>query len=202
MRARKSTSELQSQTSGPKRIFPGGRVPFFGAGTGSRAASAQPLGSWIVQIATPSAAAALAPPSGDRATIAAAVADPSTDARGRNITAARTHAQAVDAQISTVAAAAGVDGKVSQRYTYALSGFVIKNPTLEELQALRANPEVVSVTPDTLMRKRTSSSPWFLGLTSKEGESPNPLQAQYQPRGLWDKVREWRCCRGYVCATR
>lgn len=186
--------KASKQRESPRRMgpLPAGRVPHFSAGAGtsaSRAAASQPLGSWIVQLAMPSAAAALAPPSGDRAAVAAAAADPSTDARGRNITAARVHAEALDAHITAVAAAAGVDSKVSQRYTYALSGFALKNPTVAELQALRADPQVVSVTPSTLMHQQTYSSPWFLGLTSSLGESPNnAMHARQHPQGLWDEV--------------
>ena len=183
--------ELQeARRNNPPRqpVFPPGQFPFVGDSRGGRAASSPVLGSWIVQLAMPSAAAALAPPSGDRAAVAAAIADPNTDGRGRNIEAARVHAQAVYAHITAVAAAAGVDNKISQRYTHAMSGFVVRNITFAELQALRSDPAVVAVTPSQLAHKQTFSSPWFLGLTSKQGESPNPLQSRHQPQGLWDKV--------------
>lgn len=140
-------------------------------------------GSWIVQLATPSAAAALAPPTGDRAAVAAVVAHPSTDRRGRNVTAARVQAQGVEAFISEVAGATGVEGKVTQRFNYALSGFSVKDITLEELQALRSSPQVLSVTPSRFYRTGTNTytSPWFLGLTPKEGGSQNE-------GSVWERV--------------
>jgi len=158
----------------------------------------EPLRSWIVQVASPSAAAALAPPSGDRVALAAAVANPGTDARGRNITAAQMVAQAVDAQITSVAAAAGVSGKVVQRFAHALSGFSIKNLTPAELQALRADPQVVSVTPNKLVHQVTYSSPWFLNLTSFKGQGS--MLKGNTPQGLWDRVSSAENrCRTLVC---
>lgn len=61
---------------------------------------------------------------------------------------AQTMAQAVVAQVNQVAAAATVAGKVTATYTHALSGFLVKGPTLTELQALLNDPAVVAVWPN------------------------------------------------------
>jgi hypothetical protein len=87
----------------------------------------------------------------------------------------------VEAFISEVAGATGVEGKVTQRFNYALSGVSVKDITLEELQALLSSPQVLSVTPSRFYRTNTYTSPWFLGLTPKEGGSQNE-------GSVWEKV--------------
>lgn len=97
-----------------------------------------------------------------------------------------------------MAAATGVGGKVMQRYAYALSGFSITNPTPAELLALRANPQVVSVTPNKLVHKRTYSSPWFLNLTSVKGQGT--VLKGNTPQGVWDRVSSAdNRCRTHAC---
>jgi len=181
--AREDDRQQQSHNSSE------GKVPFLGNKKAGRAAASTLPGSWVVQLATPSAAVALAPPTGDRATVAAIVADPSTDRRGRNVTAARVHALAVDASISDVARSTGIEGKIRQRFNYALSGFSVTGLTPAELHALRSNPQVLSVSPSRMLQTNTYTSPWFLGLTSKEGESQAGWAHDHrQAQGVWDKV--------------
>lgn len=102
-----------------------------------------------------------------------------------------------------MAASTGVANKVSRTYTAALSGFAVKDPTPQELQALRSDPSVLSVTLSTRMYASTYSSPWFLSLTGKDGEEVDFYLNKKQRhackhnkhnkseptiKGLWDKV--------------
>lgn len=194
-RVRESIRQRKLLKPTPPPAIPGDQLPYLGNSKSGKAA-ADPhatvvAGTWLVRLAVPSAAAALAPPTGSRATIAAVVADPSTDRRGRNVTAARAHVQAVEASIAEVASIAGIDSKIIHRYAYAMSGFAVKGLTLAELQALRADPQVLSVMPNGQVRGATYSSPWFLGLTSPSGEAPGgPVQhdSSAAAKGVWDKV--------------
>jgi hypothetical protein len=188
--------------------IPGDQLPNLVSGSRSGRAAADPratvvAGTWIVRLAVPSAAAALAPPTGSRAAVAAVVADPSTDRRGRNVTAARAHVQAVEASIASVASVAGIDSKITHRYAYAMSGFAVKGLTLAELQALRSDPRVLSVTPNRQVHGATYTSPWFLGLTGPNGQAPGgPVQhnPNAAPKGVWDKVGSLVGYTGGQCA--
>lgn len=195
-RVRESIRQRKLLKPTPPPAIPGDQLPNLVSSKSGRAA-ADPhatvvAGTWLVRLAVPSAAAALAPPTGSRAAVAAVVADPSTDRRGRNVTAARAHVQAVKASIAEVASIAGIDSKITHRYAYAMSGFAVKGLTLAELHALRADPQVLSVTPNGQVRGATYSSPWFLGLTSPKGEaSGGPVQHDSDSaaaKGVWDKV--------------
>jgi hypothetical protein len=61
-------------------------------------------------------------------------------------------AEAVTAQISSVAAAANVADKVVRKYTHALSGFVVSGPTPNQLRALVDDPNVVAIWPNRIYR--------------------------------------------------
>lgn len=61
-------------------------------------------------------------------------------------------ADAVVAQISSVAAAANVADKVVRKYTHALSGFAVSGPTPDQLRALVEDPNVVAIWPSRFYR--------------------------------------------------
>lgn len=179
-----STSDGPSGRS--KQLFPGARPSQQQQqqlGTQARAASLPPRPNrFIVQLQTPSAAAALAAPSvllpEDLTSVAAGLPSPqqaSTTAAeqedhprsirpGRITPQAAAAAQAVQTQAASVAAAAGLTRQVTHTYSYALAGFAVQSPTAGQLAALAADPKVLSVTADRMLYAMTYSTPQFLGL--------------------------------------
>lgn len=65
---------------------------------------------------------------------------------------ARVMADAVVSQVDRVAAAADVTGLVVHTYTHAMSGFVVKGPTPNQLQALLRDPSVVAIWPNERLK--------------------------------------------------
>jgi hypothetical protein len=144
----------------------------------SAAAALRPK-RFIVQLKTPSAAALVAGPAiipVAGATAAGEDAQPSSSNPSDTVAAASTRltsritpasaaaSQAIHTQAAAVAAAAGVTAQVTHRYSYALSGFAAEAPSAAQLEALAADPQVLSVTEDKVVSLRTYSTPQFLGL--------------------------------------
>jgi hypothetical protein len=86
-----------------------------------------------------------------------------------------------------------VSAQVTHTYSYALSGFAIKNPTSSQLAALAADDKVAAVTEDVLVYTATYSTPQFLGLTAKGGNSAGTWRSSRRRQtardGVWNQVR-------------
>jgi hypothetical protein len=106
----------------------------------------------------------------------------------RNVTLDGARSQAVLSMSAAVAVSAGVAGKVTHTYSYALAGFAVANPTPAELAALAANPNVLSITPDKKNRLATYTTPRFLGLA---GPASASSRRRRQAGGVWGRVRPW-----------
>lgn len=109
---------------------------------------------------------------------------------------------AVLSEGQAVAAAAGVsDVQVTHRYSYALSGFAVENPSPAQLQALAADPSVLSVVEDRRVSLATYTTPQFLKLTGSGARRSSATTFTPQHHGgggsgsgggswgLWDQVR-------------
>lgn len=173
--------------------------------------------AFIVQLKTPSAAAHLSSV-GAAGPISAPISDANRGVDGfrsirpgRITAAAAAASTAVMDRVQAVTAAAGIsNARVTHRYSYALSGFAVRNLTATELQALAADPNVLSVVEDNLVKTSTFTTPKFLGLTGEgvRTSSDTASEPQYyhdgygghhgdydggehfhSPNwGLWDKV--------------
>lgn len=197
-----------------KLLVPGSRPNQAFLRAKATAATVKPLQRrFIVQLKAPSAAAVLGPPV-TPVTAAAAAVGADTEAtdesigaasesvtpasetagvqRGRITPQAVAAAQVVQTQAAAVAAAAGVTAQVTHRYSYALSGFAVQNPSAAQLAALAADPEVLSVTEDRIVHTATYSTPQFLGLTGTNGAGgKRNWQSRSNTRnsGVWGQVR-------------
>lgn len=222
-----STSDGPSGRS--KHMFPGARPSQQQQlGAQARAASLPPrLNRFIVQLQTPSAAAALVAPSvlpddltgegpSPQQVSTAAEQDPRSIRPGRITPQAAAAAQAVQTQAASVAAAAGVTAQVTHTYSYALAGFAVQSPTAGQLAALAADPKVLSVTADRMLYAMTYSTPQFLGLrgrgsgSSRGSSSAGSARRSHKPdthsSGVWDEVGVWPVqdtgCYGCTCCSR
>jgi len=164
---------------------------------------------FIVQLKTPSAAAALQPV-GTNSADANSPSNTGVGADGfRSIRPGRITPRAAAAstsvlsQVQAVAAAAGVsEAQVTHRYSYALSGFAVQDLTAAQMKALAADPQVLSVTEDNLVQLATYTTPNFLGLTGKGVRTSSDITSEPQYYGggrgsghhhsnnwgLWDEV--------------
>jgi len=164
--------------------------------------------TFIVQLKTPSAAGTLPPVGTDTAEASRPHSDGSGADGFRSIRPGRINPRAAAASsavlslVQAVAAAAGLsDAQISHRYSYALSGFAVQNPTAAQLKALAGDPQVLSVVEDKRVRLATYTTPQFLGLTGKgvRTSSTTSSEPQYYGGdkgghhhsanwGLWDEV--------------
>lgn len=102
------------------------------------------------------------------AAAAAAAADYSATLRARQ---AEVFASVAGASAASVAAAgAGAHApRMTHQYTVAVNGFAAAGLTAEQAAALRARPDVLSVTPSRMVYPRTFSTPTYLGLKGAGG---------------------------------
>lgn len=180
------TAAVTSDNDNPTVQFSPPQQALRGSSSSKGPARAKPH-RYIVQLATAPAAAIIGPPLSAAAAAAAGAGPPFRDVALDVATS-----QAVLAHTDAVAASAGVaPAQVSHRYSYALSGFTVQNPSASQLAALTASPDVVSVTPDRVVRALTYTTPQFLGLAKGKGDPAG---------GLWQKVR--MCSTPALCADK